>query len=48
MNWQAMFYFLGGAAFFTIMMRLGCGAHVMGHSGPLFNFLCINNRGDRP
>lgn len=31
MNWQSILYFLGWAAFFAIMMRFGCGAHVMGH-----------------
>lgn len=30
MNWQSIFYFLGWAALFAIMMRFGCGAHVMG------------------
>lgn len=31
MNWQSIFYFLGWAALFAIMMRFGCGAHVTGH-----------------
>jgi len=28
---QTLFYFLLWAAFFFVMMRFGCGAHVMGH-----------------
>lgn len=31
MSWQSSVYFLGWAALFTMMMRVGCGAHVMGH-----------------
>ncbi len=31
MNWQSIFYFLGWAGLFALMMRFGCGAHVMGH-----------------
>lgn len=31
MNWQSIAYFLGWAALFALMMRFGCGAHVMGH-----------------
>ena len=32
MSWQAVVYFLIWAGFFTVMMRFGCGSHVMGHS----------------
>ena len=32
MNWQSIFYYLGWAVLFAIMMRFGCGAHVMGHA----------------
>jgi YHS domain-containing protein len=31
MTAQAVLYFLIWAAFFALMMRVGCGAHVMGH-----------------
>lgn len=31
MEWQSVTYFLAWAAFFALMMRYGCGAHVMGH-----------------
>jgi YHS domain-containing protein len=31
MSWQAVLYFLLWAGAFALMMRFGCGAHVMGH-----------------
>lgn len=31
MAWQIVLYFLLSAAAFALMMRFGCGAHVMGH-----------------
>lgn len=31
MSWQSGLYFLGWAGVFALMMRFGCGAHVMGH-----------------
>jgi YHS domain-containing protein len=31
MDWQAVLYFLLWAGLFAVMMRYGCGAHVMGH-----------------
>ena len=36
---QALIYFLLIAALFAVMMRFGCGAHVLGHrskAGPTF------------
>jgi YHS domain-containing protein len=32
MSWQSVPYFLIWAAVFALMMRFGCGAHVMGRS----------------
>ena len=31
MTWQAVLYFLFWAGLFALMMRFGCGSHVMGH-----------------
>ena len=31
MSWQSVLYFLAWAGAFALMMRFGCGAHVMGH-----------------
>jgi len=31
MDWQNILYFLFWAALFIVMMRFGCGAHIMGH-----------------
>src|ERR1039458_4931762 len=31
MSWQAVLYFLLWSGAFALMMRFGCGAHVMGH-----------------
>lgn len=31
MQFQNVLYFLGWAGLFFVMMRFGCGAHVMGH-----------------
>ena len=31
MQWQSVLYFLMWAGVFAVMMRFGCGAHVMGH-----------------
>lgn len=31
MTWQSVLYFLIWAGMFALMMRFGCGAHVMGH-----------------
>lgn len=31
MQWQSVLYFLLWAGVFAVMMRFGCGAHVMGH-----------------
>jgi YHS domain-containing protein len=31
MTWQSVGYFLLWAGLFAVMMRFGCGAHVMGH-----------------
>ena len=31
MAWQIVLYFLVAAGAFALMMRFGCGAHVMGH-----------------
>lgn len=31
MDWQNILYFLFWAVLFVVMMRFGCGAHVMGH-----------------
>lgn len=31
MDWQSVLYLLVWAALFAVMMRFGCGAHVMGH-----------------
>jgi len=33
MSWQSDLYFLLWAGAFAVMMRFGCGAHVMGHGG---------------
>src|SRR3974390_913711 len=33
MTWQSVAYFLLWAGMFAVMMRFGCGAHVMGHRG---------------
>lgn len=32
---EALIYFLLIAALFAVMMRFGCGAHVLGHRGKL-------------
>ena len=31
MDWQSVLYLLLWAALFFVMMRFGCGAHVLGH-----------------
>ena len=33
MTWGTILYFLIWAGAFAVMMRFGCGAHVMGHGG---------------
>ena len=32
MQWQNVLYYLIWAGVFFVMMRFGCGAHIMGHS----------------
>ena len=32
MSWESVLYLLVWAGLFAVMMRFGCGAHVMGHA----------------
>ena len=43
---ESVLYFLAMAGLFFLMMRFGCGAHVMGHGGRRGNASSQNHKAD--